>query len=115
MGRFSEILLLYIVYATFCNTFYVGVDAQPEEFAILLTILIPLYLLYCTVCFFTATLECLRYERADVIAVLFCSTQKTVALGIPLITAIYEESDNAGILSIPVLIYHPMQLVIGSL
>eukprot|EP00466_Bigelowiella_natans_P004691 jgi/Bigna1/88021/estExt_fgenesh1_pg.C_270082 len=115
LKRFSEILLLYIVYATFCNTFYVGVDAQPEEFAILLGILIPLYLVYCSVCFSTAKLECLRYERTDVVAVLFCSTQKTVALGIPLITAIYEESDNAGILSIPVLIYHPMQLIIGSL
>uniref|UniRef100_A0A7S0D1Q8 Sodium/bile acid cotransporter n=1 Tax=Amorphochlora amoebiformis TaxID=1561963 RepID=A0A7S0D1Q8_9EUKA len=115
LKRFSEILLLFIVYATFCQTFYVGVDAKPEEFAILLCILIPLHLAYLALCFTTARFKCLGYARPDIVTVLFCSTQKTVALGIPLITAIYEESEQAGILSVPLLIYHPMQLVVGSL
>jgi len=115
LKRFSEILLLFIVYCVFCNTFYNGVDAKPQEFAILLGILIPLHLTFLVVCFTTSRLPCLGYSRPDIVAVLFCSTEKTVALGIPLITAIYEGNDDIGILSVPLLIYHPMQLVIGSL
>eukprot|EP00469_Lotharella_globosa_P012194 CAMPEP_0167788660 /NCGR_PEP_ID=MMETSP0111_2-20121227/10172_1 /TAXON_ID=91324 /ORGANISM="Lotharella globosa, Strain CCCM811" /LENGTH=410 /DNA_ID=CAMNT_0007680579 /DNA_START=120 /DNA_END=1352 /DNA_ORIENTATION=+ len=115
LKRLSEILLLFIVWATFSETFYQGVDAKPEEFGILLAMLIPLHCFYLLFCFTTARISCLGYTRPDIVAVLFCSTQKTVALGIPLISAMYEDSDSIGILSVPLLIYHPMQLVIGSL
>lgn len=45
---------------------------------------------------------------------LFGCTQKTIALGIPLILAIFGNSDNVGMYTLPVLIWHPMQLVVGS-
>lgn len=41
---------------------------------------------------------------------LFSSTHKTVALGIPLISAIFEDSENIGLYSVPLLIYHPLQV-----
>ena len=50
----------------------------------------------------------------DRIAGLFCSSHKTLAMGIPLITAIYSNSDNLGPYTIPLLIYHPLQIVFGS-
>uniref|UniRef100_A0A7S2TT72 Uncharacterized protein n=1 Tax=Lotharella oceanica TaxID=641309 RepID=A0A7S2TT72_9EUKA len=115
LKRLSEILLLFIVWATFSETFYQGVDAKPEEFGILLAMLIPLHCFYLAFCFFTTRIPCFGYTRPDIVALLFCSTQKTVALGIPLISAMYEDSDSIGILSVPLLIYHPMQLVIASL
>jgi len=46
---------------------------------------------------------------------LFGCTQKTIALGIPLILAIFGSSDNIGMYTLPVLIWHPMQLVVGSI
>jgi sodium/bile acid cotransporter 7 len=45
---------------------------------------------------------------------LFGCTQKTIALGIPLILAIFGKSDNIGMYTLPILIWHPMQLVVGS-
>jgi solute carrier family 10 (sodium/bile acid cotransporter), member 7 len=45
---------------------------------------------------------------------LFGCTQKTVALGIPLIVAIFGKSDNVGMYTLPILIWHPMQLVVGA-
>lgn len=38
----------------------------------------------------------------------------SVALGVPLINAIYETDPNLGSYTLPLLIWHPMQLVIGS-
>ena len=51
----------------------------------------------------------------DRIAILFCATQKTAAFGVPMITTLYEESNNLGLYTVPLLLFHPIQLVIDSL
>lgn len=40
--------------------------------------------------------------------------KKQVAMGVPLINAIYEDNPLVGLYTLPLLIWHPMQLVIGS-
>ena len=45
---------------------------------------------------------------------LFGCTHKTVAMGVPLIGAMYENNPNVGLYTLPLLIWHPMQLVLGS-
>jgi len=45
---------------------------------------------------------------------LFCCTQKTVALGIPLINAMFEDSPYLGIYSLPLLAWYVSQFFIGS-
>jgi sodium/bile acid cotransporter 7 len=46
---------------------------------------------------------------------LFGCTHKTVAIGVPLINAIYEGSPYIGVYTLPLLIWHPMQLVVGTI
>jgi sodium/bile acid cotransporter 7 len=45
---------------------------------------------------------------------LYGCTHKTVAMGVPLINAIYEDNPAVGLYTLPLLIWHPMQLVIGT-
>ena len=47
---------------------------------------------------------------------MFCGATKTLAMGIPLINALYEHKNNeiTGLLSIPLIIYHVLQLIIGA-
>lgn len=45
---------------------------------------------------------------------LYGCTHKTVAMGVPLINAIYENNAAVGLYTLPLLIWHPMQLVIGT-
>ena len=58
--------------------------------------------------------DCLRFNIYDRVAILFCASQKTAAFGIPIITSLYESSEYLGVYIVPLLIYHPMQLVIDS-
>jgi sodium/bile acid cotransporter 7 len=44
----------------------------------------------------------------------FGCTHKTVAMGIPMINAIYEGSPDIGLYTLPLLIWHPMQLLLGT-
>ena len=48
-------------------------------------------------------------------ALLFCGTQKTVAMGIPLLNTIFEDNPKLGIFVVPLLLWHPLQLLVGSL
>ncbi len=45
---------------------------------------------------------------------IFCCTQKTVALGIPLINAMFEDSPYLGIYSLPLISWYVSQFLIGS-
>ncbi len=45
---------------------------------------------------------------------LFGCTQKTVAVGVPLIQALYQHDPLIGVYTLPILVWHPMQLFIGS-
>lgn len=45
---------------------------------------------------------------------LYGCTHKTVAMGVPLINAIYEGNPAVGLYTLPLLIWHPMQLVLGT-
>lgn len=48
-----------------------------------------------------------------VMGVLGC-VNKTVALGVPMITSIYKDDPNLGLYTLPLLIWYPLQLVVGS-
>lgn len=45
---------------------------------------------------------------------LYGCTHKTVAMGVPLINAIYEGNPAIGLYILPLLIWHTMQLIIGT-
>jgi sodium/bile acid cotransporter 7 len=45
---------------------------------------------------------------------LFGCTHKSIAMGIPLINAIYEDNPSVGFYTLPLLVWHPLQLIIGS-
>ena len=58
---------------------------------------------------------CKPFDIYDRIAIFFCATQKTVAMGLPLIEAMFGDNSNMGIYIIPLLLYHPFQLICDSL
>eukprot|EP00560_Eucampia_antarctica_P001467 CAMPEP_0197841104 /NCGR_PEP_ID=MMETSP1437-20131217/45984_1 /TAXON_ID=49252 ORGANISM="Eucampia antarctica, Strain CCMP1452" /NCGR_SAMPLE_ID=MMETSP1437 /ASSEMBLY_ACC=CAM_ASM_001096 /LENGTH=258 /DNA_ID=CAMNT_0043450805 /DNA_START=495 /DNA_END=1271 /DNA_ORIENTATION=- len=111
--QFQEYCLTYIVYTVFCKTFKKGSDSSAAD-AFLMIALQGLLLLS----FKAISWTCLKIFFPNKpklrVAGLFGSTHKSVAMGIPLINAIYESNPNIGLYTLPLLVWHPMQLVIGS-
>lgn len=57
----------------------------------------------------------LRLEPALRKVALFCGSQKSLAVGLPLSVAVFEGSPrDLGILLLPLLLYHPLQLALGG-
>ena len=65
--------------------------------------------------FTLATSKYTKFSRGDVVAAVFCGTHKSLTLGLPLLNLVFgSESKELPILSIPLLMYHPLQIVCGS-
>lgn len=48
-------------------------------------------------------------------AITFCSTHKSLTLGMPLLRTLYSGYSHLSQISLPLLIYHPVQLILGGL
>jgi len=57
----------------------------------------------------------LRFPCEDVIAILFSGTHKSLTLGMPLLNIIFADNETMLVInSIPLLLYHPSQILLGS-
>eukprot|EP00542_Grammatophora_oceanica_P020586 CAMPEP_0194049326 /NCGR_PEP_ID=MMETSP0009_2-20130614/30373_1 /TAXON_ID=210454 /ORGANISM="Grammatophora oceanica, Strain CCMP 410" /LENGTH=435 /DNA_ID=CAMNT_0038695453 /DNA_START=143 /DNA_END=1450 /DNA_ORIENTATION=- len=106
--------LVFIVYTVFCRTF-AEEENQSQVGDIFLMILFQGIMLIISMVLAWLSLRLLfrSYPKLRVMGLFGC-THKTVAMGVPLINAIYENDPNVGLYTLPLLIWHPMQLVIGS-
>lgn len=59
--------------------------------------------------------EAFRFSRADIVAVLFCSVHKSLTLGVPVLKIVFASSPALSLLTLPILMYHPAQIVLGGL
>jgi sodium/bile acid cotransporter 7 len=105
--------LVFIIYVVFCQTFAgETVSSLGNIFLMILFQFISL----CVVMVLAWFLLGIFFRKQPELRVmgLFGCTHKTVAMGVPLINAIYDGNPNIGVYTLPLLIWHPMQLVIGS-
>jgi sodium/bile acid cotransporter 7 len=57
----------------------------------------------------------LGLQLEDRIAVVFCGSKKTLASGIPMAHLIFGANPALGLILLPIMIYHPLQLAIGGI
>jgi solute carrier family 10 (sodium/bile acid cotransporter), member 7 len=106
--------LVFIVYAVFCETF--SNDTGSSVGDIFLMILFQLISLIIVMVLAWYMLRALYPNNPKLrVAGLYCCSHKTAAVGIPLISALYADSDLLGSYTLPLLVWHPLQLVIGSM
>ncbi|GMH69454.1 hypothetical protein TL16_g05163, partial [Triparma laevis f. inornata] len=119
----QEFALIFIVYTVFCKNFYDdgtedddsdSIGATTGE-VIIMIVIIALWIIV-LMCLSWVTFYGLyrNYPTLRVFALFGCS-HKTIAMGIPLITALYETSPKLALYTLPILVWHPTQLILGSL
>jgi sodium/bile acid cotransporter 7 len=59
-----------------------------------------------------AVARALGFSREDRIAAMFCGSKKTLASGVPMAKLIFGAQPGLGLILLPIMIYHPLQLVI---
>ncbi|CAG5131287.1 unnamed protein product, partial [Candidula unifasciata] len=112
----GQVLIIYIIYTTFCSTFS-RTDFDVDTYSLVaLTLLIFCLQLGIMACLLlTSSSSLFNFNSLDRVAITYCATHKSLTLGIPLIEIIFEGNPAMSIMSIPLLIYNPMQIILGSL
>ena len=59
-----------------------------------------------------AAARVLGLARADRIAAVFCGSKKTLASGVPMAKLMFGANPALGVILLPIMIYHPLQLVV---
>merc|ERR1719326_1445097 len=112
-SQISSSVLLLIIYATFCQTFKAGVDMDGTTLLGVVFFIVVLLFTEMTVLFFACNR--LGYAPRDVVCILFCATHKSLTLGIPMLNIVFAGHTALSLLSVPILVYHPAQILIGGL
>ena len=112
LTRASELALLAIVWCAFAGAFATGFGVGGRDLA-LLGLGLPLahgaLLAACLAAFGRA------FPRRDAVAAAYCASHKTLAFGLPLIRTIFAGSPDLAYYCAPIMILHPLQLLVGSL
>jgi sodium/bile acid cotransporter 7 len=114
LANLNSALVLYIVYAAFCSSVQSGVwtlhgwrpAAIAGAGAVLLFVIVG-----------ALTVVALRWADlppGDRIAALFCAPQKTLAAGAPMAKLIFAAHPGLGLILLPVMFYHPLQLLVSG-
>lgn len=113
--KVQEYCLIFIVYTVFCRTFSSEEETKTSIIDAILMIVFQFLILSVVMIIAWMLLKVLFPDQPALrVMGLYGCTHKSVAMGIPLINAIYEDDPNIGFYTLPLLIWHPMQLVIGT-
>jgi len=109
----QEFALVFIVYMTFCKTFEDGVEAWWGDILAVMAVQCALLVVLKGVSWGYMALLFRDQPKLRIMG-FYGGVHKTVAMGIPLLNAIYDGDNRLGMYTLPLLIWHPAQLVIGT-
>lgn len=114
-GAVSSSVLLMIIYTTFCDTFSnPHIDLDKFSLVLILFIIVSVQLSFMLLTFVFSTRNNSGFTPADTVAIIFCSTHKSLTLGIPMLKIVFAGHEHLSLISVPLLIYHPAQILLGS-
>uniref|UniRef100_A0A8C5A773 Sodium/bile acid cotransporter n=1 Tax=Gadus morhua TaxID=8049 RepID=A0A8C5A773_GADMO len=115
-GTVSSFILLVIIYTTFCDTFSSpDVELEPTSLLVVVLTIFSIQLSFMLILFLFTRRSGSGFTPADTVAILFCSTHKSLTLGIPMLKIVFSGYQQLSVMSVPLLIYHPAQILLGSL
>ena len=114
VGYFNQLVIVFIVFAVFSNSVTGGAwEGQGHRIVLIsLGICVGIFVVVNVLCF--ALVRLLKIPRDEQVAILFCGTQKTLAAGVPLGISLFGNDPSFGIILLPVMLYHPVQLILGA-
>ena len=114
ISRLDRSVIVLIVYAAFCNSTAAGVWSLygPARLALIFVLVAALLAIMIVVT--TLVSRRLGLSRDEEITVVICGSQKSLANGAPIAQVLFAASPALGAILLPLMLYHPLQLVVCS-
>jgi solute carrier family 10 (sodium/bile acid cotransporter), member 7 len=103
--------ILFIIYTSFCDSIMRGIWSGRGEMVIAASV--GALVLFGAVFYVVSGLaKAAGFTAEDKIAAVFCGSKKSIAAGVPMAQLIFAGDPRLGLILLPLMIYHPLQLVI---
>jgi solute carrier family 10 (sodium/bile acid cotransporter), member 7 len=102
--------ILLIVYSAFSQGVVNGIWYQIEATQLLQLALVDAALLATVIAILTFASRQLGFSRSDEITIVFCGSKKSLASGLPIATLLF--AGQVGLVIIPVMVFHQIQLMV---
>lgn len=112
LGNIASGIILFIVFAAFCNSVKQRAWSQHGAGVTLLAAAGVILIFALAMGTVELISRILKLERPDRIAASFCAPQKTLASGVPMAKIIFGAHPGLGLILLPILFYHPLQLFV---
>lgn len=113
--RISNAVILFIVYTAFCDSVKENIWQKYGAGLTLATTVVVVVLFTGMSLLVGLSCKLLKLDRPDSIAAYFCSVKKTLAMGVPLAMLIFGENSDISLILLPIMFYHPLQLLVNGL
>jgi len=105
--------ILVVVYAAFSSAVVNGMWNELSPVVMTVAVLVVALLLMTGLLAASFTPCLMGFDRPDRIVVMFCGTQKSLIAAVPIANVLFHAS-TVGLILIPIMIYLPMQFVVGA-
>jgi solute carrier family 10 (sodium/bile acid cotransporter), member 7 len=110
----DRLTILTLVYTSFADSVAQGIWSQYGPSILIETLLGTLLLFLFVLGMMMLIARGLALPVEDKIAAVFCGSKKTLASGVPMAHLIFGANPALGLILMPIMIYHPLQLAIGG-
>jgi sodium/bile acid cotransporter 7 len=114
--KFTSVLdrgvIVLIVYSSFSDSTASGLWSQFSVATLALVVGLSLLLLILALLYTTGISRKLGFSRADEAAAVFCGSKKSLANGAPIAKILFAGNPAIGMIMLPMLIYHQIQLIV---
>ena len=112
IGVVDRATILMLVYTSFCDSFKQGVWSGHGAGQVLLVAAVCAALFALVMVLTSTAARALGFSREDKLAAIFCGSKKTLASGVPMAKLIFGAHPGLGLILLPIMIYHPLQLIV---
>jgi sodium/bile acid cotransporter 7 len=106
--------IVLIVYGAFCESVSAGVWSEQSFGTVGASIALAILVMLAMSVILVSLIWVMKLDREAAITAYFCGSQKSLANGLPTAYAIFAGSGSVGLIVMPLLIYHQVQLAIGA-
>jgi len=107
-------VIVLIVYNSFCNSSEEGLWHNYGWQVLAQTFVVTGLLLFCVLNLTRFIARRIGFNVEDEIAAVFCGSKKSLAAGIPIAKLMFAGGPSLGLIVLPIMFYHQLQLLVGS-
>ena len=104
--------ILLLVYTSFCDSFRQGVWTGHGAGQLFLLTLVCVVLFAVLMALTGTAARACGFSREDRIVAILCGSKKTLASGVPMAKLMFGAHPGLGLILLPIMIYHPLQLIV---